>query len=129
MTYHERVGIIRRDFSLVEFENIHEKPEDHFRIKGADVLQLEDEDTYATWHTHPDDDSNLSAEDYRCFLDWPQLAHFVIGTDGITRYGIVEDAIVKENHFTWLLEGAAPWLAVFRGVHPNGGAEGASLAD
>jgi|HigsolmetaAR201D_1030396.scaffolds.fasta_scaffold33936_2 Predicted metal-dependent protease of the PAD1/JAB1 superfamily len=88
----ERVGFILKNGEIVEVENVCPEPEEGFDVKGEDILKY-GEDAYATWHTHPTSDCNLSMNDYETFLNWPELEHFIVGTDGVRRY-IIEDGEV-----------------------------------
>lgn len=88
----ERVGIIKRDGEIVEFENVCSSP-DGFQLKGDDLLLLESEDVVATWHTHPGASANLSVGDFHAFRAWPKLTHYIVGIDGVDEY-IVRDGEV-----------------------------------
>lgn len=85
----ERVGFVLKTGEIVEVENVCVNPEEGFDVKGEDILKYALH-AYATWHTHPKSDNNLSANDYETFLSWPDLDHFIVGTDGVRRY-VVED--------------------------------------
>lgn len=93
----ERVGLILCDGSIVELDNVCSDPENGFEVRGDQMLQYEDT-IYATWHTHPNQNSNLSSGDYLTFLSWPDFSHYIIGTDGVARYFI-------ENNRVLLCEG------------------------
>ncbi len=88
----ERVGFILKTGEIVEVENTSIEPKQAFDVSGADIVKYTPI-AVATWHTHPDQDSNLSFEDFQAFLNWPELEHYIIGTDGITKY-IVDDGEV-----------------------------------
>ena len=81
----ERVGFILQDDTIIEVENIHDDPENGFRVSGADLARYS-EQAKATWHTHPDHSKNLSVEDYHAFLLWPDLRHFIVGKNGTAEY-------------------------------------------
>ena len=89
---HERVGFVLEGDEVVEVENIHADPENGFRVRGEDIAKYA-MGAKATWHTHPGQSGNLSMEDYYTFLNWPELRHFIIGTDGVAEY-YVEDGEV-----------------------------------
>lgn len=74
--YVEHCGFVLRDGSVVEVLNMHESPQDGFRISPEDILKHE-ATIIATWHTHPHTSGNLSVEDYRCFLNWPEWFHYI----------------------------------------------------
>lgn len=83
----ERVGFIHGDSKIVEVKNFSDKPMDGFKVGAKDLIDHTDqEDCWATWHTHPKDVSNLSGEDYHSFKSWPDLHHFIIGNDGVKVY-------------------------------------------
>ena len=88
----ERVGFILSDDTLVEVQNICDKPEGGFDVSGEDLV-LHMDNAVASWHTHPNTTSNLSVGDFDSFLNYPKLRHFIIGSDGITEY-YVEDGEV-----------------------------------
>ena len=88
----ERVGFVLRDGTLVEVANHCSDPENGFEVSGEDIIRYTD-DAVATWHTHPGETNNLSVGDYQTFLSWPNLRHFIIGTNGIREY-YVEDGEV-----------------------------------
>lgn len=88
----ERVGFILKNDEIVEVENICEDPTQGFDVRGEDLIKYAG-DAAATWHTHPDEDSNLSAGDWHSFRNWPELDHYIIGKDGVTKY-VVEDGDV-----------------------------------
>lgn len=89
----ERVGFILKTGEIVEVENICEDPTEGFDVKGADILKYTPV-AAATWHTHPDVDSNLSANDWHTFLNWPELEHYIIGNDGVTKFVVVDGDVL-----------------------------------
>lgn len=88
----ERVGFVLTDGTVVEVENIHPDPQNSFRVAGADLREYVPK-ARATWHTHPGEINNLSVSDYHSFLNYPNLRHFIVGTDGVREY-YVEDGDV-----------------------------------
>jgi proteasome lid subunit RPN8/RPN11 len=48
-----------------------------------------------TWHTHPGKEAALSQDDYLGFANWPELTHYIVGTDGVRAYRVV-DGIIQE---------------------------------
>lgn len=88
----ERVGFILKTGEIVEVDNICAEPTEGFDVRGADIIRYTPI-AVATWHTHPDEDSNLSAGDFQSFLNWPDLEHYIIGNDGVTKFR-VEDGDV-----------------------------------
>lgn len=74
----ERCGLVLKDGSIVEIENIAEDKTNSYKMNPEGVLPFLDH-LAGTWHTHPDGDPNLSGEDYSGFLAWPDLEHSIIG--------------------------------------------------
>lgn len=94
----ERCGLVMKDGTVIELENIAPEPEIGFEMNPEAVLPLlQTGEVEATWHTHPKHDPILSGEDYNFFTAWPDLAHIIIGRKGrkklMTRYR-VEDGVV-----------------------------------
>lgn len=83
----ERCGFILKTGEIVEVPNICAEPEQGFDMRGEDLIKYPAISS-ATWHTHPDEDSNLSAGDYVTFLNWPELDHYIIGNDGVTKFQV-----------------------------------------
>ncbi len=90
---HERCGFILKSGEIVEVPNICNEPTGGFDMRGSDILQFAPIST-ATWHTHPDEDSNLSSGDYLTFLNWPELDHYIIGNDGVTKFYVSEGDVL-----------------------------------
>lgn len=94
----ERCGLILKDGTVVELENVHEAPREGYRMRPSDALPHL-ENLAGTWHTHPDSDPNLSEEDRNGFLAWPDLEHFIVGRRNgavfVTKY-VVEDGMVLQ---------------------------------
>lgn len=94
----ERCGLILKDGSIVEIDNIAEDPTNSYEMNPEQLLPYIEADTVAsTWHTHPSSDPVLSGADREGFLAWPDLGHCIIGRrDGgvaVARYR-VEDGFV-----------------------------------
>lgn len=95
----ERCGLVLKDGSIVEIENIAEEKTNSYDMNPAKVLPYLDAETIAgTWHTHPRGDPNLSGADYLGFLGYPDLEHSIIGwRDGevvVTRWRIQDGLVV-----------------------------------
>lgn len=90
----ERCGLVLTDGTVAEVANIHQDPEQGFRIAAAEMLKHEAA-LAGTWHTHPGETANLSHEDYAGFSQWPELTHYIIGTDGIRAYRFDDGLIVE----------------------------------
>ena len=91
----ERCGFVLKDGSIVESLNQAEETSFAFKISCDFIRQYEDQ-TYASWHTHPGENSNLSCEDYRAFMNYPEWDHFIIGNDGVRRF-FIEDGYLLQN--------------------------------
>lgn len=89
----ERVGFVSREGAIIEVENVCHDPVNGFEIRGEDLV-THGEEASATWHTHPGVDSNLSFGDYRSFLNYPTLTHYIVGTDGVTGYVVENGKVV-----------------------------------
>ena len=82
----ERVGFVHTD-TIIEVRNAAENPVLGFFIGPEDVLKhTEEMNAWASWHTHPSQNSNLSGEDHKMFVQWPDLYHFIIGSDSVKCY-------------------------------------------
>ena len=94
----ERCGLILKDGSIVEIENVAEDKVNSYRMNPVGVLPFVD-DLAGTWHTHPEGDPNLSGEDYSGFLAWPELEHSIIGHRNgqvvVTRYRVQDGLVVQ----------------------------------
>lgn len=88
----ERCGILRTNGDIVEVDNIHTDPTQGFVIPPEVMIT---EGIVATWHTHPDQTSNLSQEDHFGFMQWPNLHHFVIGVDGVREFAVQGTILVE----------------------------------
>lgn len=80
----ERCGFIVNG-EIIEVINTSHNPDEGFVISVEDVLKYSDI-AEATWHTHPEENSNLSGEDYAMFTMWKDLYHIIIGSDGLKTY-------------------------------------------
>lgn len=90
----ERCGLILKTGKVFQVENIHSNPSRGFMVSGEDLYRYEDL-LIGTWHTHPGMTASLSQEDYAGFGQWPDLLHFIVGTDGVRAYK-VDDGFVQE---------------------------------
>lgn len=90
----ERVGVVRRDGSIVELRNVLDNKVEGFDLNGEDLLELEKPETVATWHTHPSRSCNLSILDRENFLNWPELRHIIVGINGVAVYAVENGEVV-----------------------------------
>ena len=102
----ERCGFVLADGELVELSNCHEDPRNGFRIDAAEILKYGGR-VIATWHTHPLYGPNLSVEDYKCFLDWPEWQHIIIHKDTLRIYYVEQNRVLlhDDSDFPRLPEG------------------------
>jgi len=91
----ERCGLILKDGTVFQTPNVHENPVLGFRIPG-EVLLANEAKMIGTWHTHPGKTSVFSQEDYFGFLNWPDLTHYIVGTDGVRAYRTDDGVIIRE---------------------------------
>lgn len=83
----ERCGFILPGNKLVEVKNTAPNPEEGFQVSPEDFIQYMDEEgAIATWHTHPNYQSNISGDDYIAFKAFSDQHHFIIGNDGVRCY-------------------------------------------
>lgn len=88
----ERCGFVLQHYGIHEVPNICENPDKGFLINTLDIRKyIESGAAIATWHTHPNKDSNLSGEDYRCFRAYPNVFHYIIGNDGVRCFKFDKD--------------------------------------
>lgn len=90
----ERGGVVLDDGKVVEFANLAPDPTKNFLPNIAEMIPIEDR-VVATWHTHPEETANLSAEDWKTFVGWPHLLHAIVGTDGVRWYRVQRGAVVN----------------------------------
>lgn len=88
----ERCGLVLKGGSCPEKKNIHQEPEKGFMFDPQDLIDNEAK-LVGSWHTHPGQSAALSHADYDGFSQWPDLTHFIVGTDGVRAYRIVDDII------------------------------------
>ena len=93
----ERVGFILQKFEIVEVENICHDASEGFEVSGTALIKYKD--AIATWHTHPEAPSALSANDFYGFRNYPQWFHLIIGTDGITSYYVENGRVLVDRQW------------------------------
>jgi proteasome lid subunit RPN8/RPN11 len=92
----ERCGLLLTDDTVVPIKNIANDPVMGFLMDPTEVLPyLTEGKIKGTWHTHPQGPADLSNDDLRGFLAWPNLVHYIIGPDGILCYRVDNGAVVK----------------------------------
>lgn len=91
----ERCGIITITGDIIELKNISPNPDSEFAMESG---PLEDTHTCATWHTHPTSGPNLSVADYRAFVAYPVLAHYVVSPSEIWCFEMAGDILVRRKN-------------------------------
>lgn len=89
----ERGGVILDDGTVVELAN-HATDDNSYHPLAADLLPHVDRMT-GTWHTHPGETANLSVGDAETFVMWPELTHYIVGTDGVRAYRVKNGGVIN----------------------------------
>lgn len=86
-----------QDGTVIEVPNIiGSEGKDEFQVAGQHILEyVISGKAFATWHTHPRKDANLTVPDNEMFLRYPELEHYIIGTDGIRRYLVKNGRVIN----------------------------------
>jgi proteasome lid subunit RPN8/RPN11 len=92
----ERVGFVLRGGEVIEVQNVSPAPAYSFDVAAEDLMRFE-RDAIASWHTHPGRAANLSSDDYEAFRMWPDLQHFIVGSDGIRSYTVTDQGEVLQD--------------------------------
>lgn len=93
----ELCGFVLKNRKIVKLENRHPEPTKGFEIDPKETLRYID-DLKAIWHTHPGSPAVLSGEDKLCMEQWPDLDHYIIGSDGVRKYVVQNGVVVNANH-------------------------------
>lgn len=91
---HERGGFVLDTGEIIEFDNVSPEKTDAF-TPDYEVLLPYIPHAVSTWHTHPGMTSNLSPGDWETFCNWPNLTHYIVGTDGVREYRVDRGAVVN----------------------------------
>ena len=84
----ERCGFITGNNQILEKDNLHQDPKNHFALEDIP------EGAVALWHTHPSGCCNLSMDDYKLFKSLPSLIHVIVGQQEVAYYYVDEDGEV-----------------------------------
>lgn len=96
----EKCGLILKDGTVIPVDNTHPYPETGFIIP-EDVIQKHSMDIAILWHSHPSNNSNLSVEDYKSFLTYPEYIHRIYGYDEMTDYYVRNNVVyVRDQNET-----------------------------
>lgn len=89
----ELCGFILNDGSTVEVENL---ATDSKRDFSFNVENLPN-NVIGFWHSHPNNDENLSTEDYIKFLQFPDFIHRIYTKDSFSEYYVRENLVFKRE--------------------------------
>lgn len=97
-TGNERLGFLIQDkqVELIEVRNISTAPTETFIAPTAALIEWEDK-ILATWHTHPDGVNEPSIYDKQAFVNYPDVVHYIIGSNGIAAYAIEGGKVVPAS--------------------------------
>lgn len=92
----ERCGFILKDGTAVELPNIHPEPSRYFKIDQGEIdKQLDNIEAF--WHSHPDNNINLSLADYFAFNQYPDHRHRIYNSDdNYAEYYIRRGFVMRE---------------------------------
>lgn len=92
----ERCGLILTDDTIVEVKNIANDVVMGYLMDPTEVLPyLTEGKIKGTWHTHPTSSPDLSGEDLKGFLAWPNLVHYIVSHEGVNCYRVDKGAVLK----------------------------------
>lgn len=95
-TWHQKkelCGYITADGSTVQLQNFSTNPEKEISINLEDVPS----DAIGLWHSHPNNDVNLSVEDYINFLHFPEYIHRIYSKDTYAEYYVRNDVVYRRE--------------------------------
>ncbi|URG13841.1 hypothetical protein [Acinetobacter phage vB_AbaS_TCUP2199] len=95
--FSERCGFILKDGTQIEVPNIHKEPSNFFAMDPAEIEKYKDQIAYF-WHSHVDDNINLSLDDYLSFLAYPDHRHRIYNSrDEYAEYYVRRDFVLREE--------------------------------
>ena len=92
----ERCGFVLDNKKIIKLKNISPYPDLAFAFDPEEFNKYVDT-AMATWHTHTHKDPNLSFDDYQFFLSWPKLKHFIISSDAVWSYEVVNGSVIVHH--------------------------------
>ena len=96
--FSERCGFILKDGTLVEVPNIHQEPSNFFTIDSEEIKKHLDQ-IECFWHSHLDDNLNLSLDDYLSFLAYPDQRHRIYNSkDEYAEYYVRRNFVLREEN-------------------------------
>lgn len=94
----ERCGFVLDNGLCIDVKNICEDPVNGFDISGEDLMRYS-ETAIGSWHTHPGADSNLTVDDQKSFLSYPDLTHYIVGSDGVSSYVVQAGKVIRASTY------------------------------
>lgn len=92
----ERCGFILKDGTQIEVPNVHSDPMNFFKIDQAEIDKYIG-DIAIFWHSHPNNNLNLSLTDYFSFLAYPDHKHRIYNSqDQYAEYYVRRGFIMRE---------------------------------
>lgn len=92
----ELCGFILTDGTIIEVANRSPRPKETFLISQEDIAVYGLDKIQTFWHSHPSNNTNLSAEDYFMFLQYPDHKHRIYSQDGYADYIIRNGLVIKD---------------------------------
>jgi hypothetical protein len=93
----EVCGVILNREKVVVCENRSTTPHESFQISSETLESLGNTPTHF-WHTHPSNCVNLSMDDYKAFLNFPDQIHLIVGQDKIAEYYVVAGVVYRREY-------------------------------
>lgn len=92
----EVCGVVLIDGTVQVRKNLHPEPDDNFAMDCSD---FDDPNIIATFHTHPRTGPNLSVADYRAFVSFPRLRHYVVSKAEIWCYRVAGGILILDDNY------------------------------
>lgn len=94
----ENCGIILTSGEIVKLKNHHPEPMNNFSIADADISNYGLDNILAFWHSHLENDSNLSVADYKSFVNYPNHYHIIFCYTNFTIYTVRNNLVIRSDH-------------------------------
>lgn len=94
----ENCGFILNTGEIVVLQNLHPDPVNNFAISDEDILNYGLENILAFWHSHLNNDTNLSTNDYKAFLNFPDHYHIIFCYTDFTVYTVRNNLVIRLDH-------------------------------
>ena len=91
----ELCGVILKDQTVIHVENKSANPYSTFEISEDDIQKTGLENIEIFWHSHPNNDENLSLQDYRSFLQYPHHKHRIYTENGFAEYYVRRGFVMR----------------------------------